>query len=755
MEPTQVAELIVHNGRLAGTRQPLPGPLAFLGGSAGADIRVHGDGVNPLHCLIARNAAGFVVRDLETDSGTFVNGQRVATAQLRPGDALTLGTMQFKFVILEAGAESAPLPAPLTVPDLEAHEDALRIQAAAVAAQQAALLEEESRLQQQQGALNQQQDQLAAHLEDKRQRLVQLGEQVQASRAALHRERAELDRQATRQAEELATHQVALDSDRKKLQAQRQRADGLRRRLTRRFQRRLLAERQQFQQCQQAAQTERQRLQQEWDKLKKERDSLTQARMICNGDAELGKRQLQAEWEKLWQEVKSWNQDREQKEADLAGRARTSRHREDALKDAERALGDDRHQWVQKRKLLEQEVQGLEKRLVSRRHKLNELQAQLQRAEAKTRDARGEPVPMAILIEDDPRYLEPLLAAPASPGEAHLRELEAQIKGRVACLDTIAEDLADQRLELAEHWQRVAQTQAQWLQTHGATLADLEALAAGVPLKEHALLARQDALETAEGNLRRRQQELAQLRQHLEAWAARVRIREENWESERDRVLIDVQGREALAEKQVAAVVALRQRWAQRRRHELELLRAERAACEQLRQQQAQLRQHCWKRSLALEQQERDLAEKTLAIEEYRQQFILRSQDAAGAENKLERIRKRWMQENAATMRSTTEQFQRMQQESEQVHERGRELLKVAEELTQREAALAQRQAAWEEQLMQAEAHAARLQQQLQSVQVQRERGDRQVAELQNEIERLARVLLDECDPAPPQSLAA
>src|SRR5207302_527716 len=84
--------------------------------------------------------------------------------------------------------------------------------------------------------------------------------------------------------------------------------------------------------------------------------------------------------------------------------------------------------------------------------------------------------------------------------------------------------------------------------------------------------------------------------------------------------------------------VDLRQHWAKRRRQEIDLLRADRASCEKLRQEHATLRQECWKQGLALQQQQRDLTEKTLALEEYRQQFILRSQNPAAVEAKLERM---------------------------------------------------------------------------------------------------------------------
>src|SRR5947209_16230334 len=68
--------------------------------------------------------------------------------------------------------------------------DALRIQAAAVAAQQAALIDEELRLQQRRGALEKQEAQLAAHLDDRRRRLLELQDEIKTERAALEQQRA-------------------------------------------------------------------------------------------------------------------------------------------------------------------------------------------------------------------------------------------------------------------------------------------------------------------------------------------------------------------------------------------------------------------------------------------------------------------------------------------------------------------------------------------------------------------------------------
>jgi chromosome segregation ATPase len=315
-----------------------------------------------------------------------------------------------------------------------------------------------------------------------------------------------------------------------------------------------------------------------------------------------------------------------------------------------------------------------------------------------------------------------------------------------ANLDRLADDLADQRLELVEHWQRAAETQQRWQEARAAAAAELEVLAASFPKREQELLLRREALEAAESNLRDRQLELSRFRQHLEGWAARVRLRESTWEGERDRFLIDLSGREEIADKHLKALIDLRERWVKRRRQELARLRGERGTCEKLRQQFATLRQDYWKRCLSLEQQQRELSEKMLALEEYRQRVVLQAPDAAAVESRLERLRKRWVQQNAAVMRATADQFEHLQAEAAQVQQRGRELLKVAEELTHREATLVQRQTAWEETLTRSELEEDRLRQHLHSAQSQRERSQRQIADLQSEVERLARVLLDEID---------
>jgi hypothetical protein len=671
----------------------------------------------------------------------------------------------------ESGASSSLTPdsCPLrsdSEADLEAQRDALRVQTAAVAAQQAALVEQEARLLLQQTTLTKQQEQLAAHLEDKRSRLEHLAEQVQTARMTFKGEQEEQLAICARQREELACGQAELEENRKKLDADRKRVTGLRRQLQQRFQRRWLAEQQKIRGSELEIAAEGKRLEQETAKLRQDREALAKARLSFNGEAELGKRQLQAQRQELQREQKQWKEQRAQQEAELAGRIRTARQRENALLDAERALGDDKHQWEHKRKLAEQEVYGLESRINNQRRKLLEQQHEISRS-SKSQEAGGRSqesgiksqksgassslTPDSCPLTPDACPLTADGGARSSPSDIQAAEQESQ--RRAAQLDLLAGQLADQRLLLLEHWQRLVETQVQWHQERQAAADLLAALAVSLPHQERVLVQREHGLDKTEENLRQRQRELSQLRQHLEAWAARVRLRETTWESERDRLLVDIRNREKSADCLRTALVQLRQRWTKRRKHELELLKTQRLTIEKLRQEYATLRQDCWKRCLSLDEQLREASEKNLALVEYRQLFVLRCQDVAGVENKLDRLRKRWVQQNSQLVESTTDHFQRLEAEAAHLEKRGRELLKVSEDLSVREAKLAQQQAAWEEKVAISEPQEDKLRKQLQSVQAQRQRTEQQVAELQAEIERMARVLLDEVE-EPPEPLA-
>jgi pSer/pThr/pTyr-binding forkhead associated (FHA) protein len=72
----------------------LPGNIKTVGRSAGAGFMLDAALVSRLHCRLAAGATELEVFDLESTNGTYVNGQRVTQANLKPGDKLGVGRVE-------------------------------------------------------------------------------------------------------------------------------------------------------------------------------------------------------------------------------------------------------------------------------------------------------------------------------------------------------------------------------------------------------------------------------------------------------------------------------------------------------------------------------------------------------------------------------------------------------------------------------------------------------------------------------------
>jgi ABC transport system ATP-binding/permease protein len=68
-----------------------PGNVKTIGRSPGAEFIIDAALVSRLHCQVAAGATELHVLDLESTNGTFVNGKRVMTANLKEGDRLGVG----------------------------------------------------------------------------------------------------------------------------------------------------------------------------------------------------------------------------------------------------------------------------------------------------------------------------------------------------------------------------------------------------------------------------------------------------------------------------------------------------------------------------------------------------------------------------------------------------------------------------------------------------------------------------------------
>jgi pSer/pThr/pTyr-binding forkhead associated (FHA) protein len=73
----------------------LPGGVRTLGRATGADFSIDAALVSRIHCrLTATPGGGLEVRDLDSTNGTYVNGERVQSAQLASGDRIQIGRVE-------------------------------------------------------------------------------------------------------------------------------------------------------------------------------------------------------------------------------------------------------------------------------------------------------------------------------------------------------------------------------------------------------------------------------------------------------------------------------------------------------------------------------------------------------------------------------------------------------------------------------------------------------------------------------------
>jgi pSer/pThr/pTyr-binding forkhead associated (FHA) protein len=71
-----------------------PGTIKTIGRSAAADLILEAVLVSRIHCRLEANHETLEVTDLESTNGIYVNGQRVVTAHMIPGDRLKVGRVE-------------------------------------------------------------------------------------------------------------------------------------------------------------------------------------------------------------------------------------------------------------------------------------------------------------------------------------------------------------------------------------------------------------------------------------------------------------------------------------------------------------------------------------------------------------------------------------------------------------------------------------------------------------------------------------
>lgn len=102
-------ELTIRSGPQAGTGFSVDRPSIRIGRGSGSDLILQDTQASRQHAEISRQGNEYVIRDLSSTNGTFVNGQRITGPQrLRHGDQIRIGETQITFQAAPAAA-AAPM----------------------------------------------------------------------------------------------------------------------------------------------------------------------------------------------------------------------------------------------------------------------------------------------------------------------------------------------------------------------------------------------------------------------------------------------------------------------------------------------------------------------------------------------------------------------------------------------------------------------------------------------------------------------
>ena len=91
------AKLVVVSGEQADKEYPLGLEGTALGSSSDCDVVVPGEAVLASHVELSFGVEGYTLRDLDSTSGTFVNGERVQETLVKDGDRIRVGELEFVF----------------------------------------------------------------------------------------------------------------------------------------------------------------------------------------------------------------------------------------------------------------------------------------------------------------------------------------------------------------------------------------------------------------------------------------------------------------------------------------------------------------------------------------------------------------------------------------------------------------------------------------------------------------------------------
>jgi hypothetical protein len=627
---------------------------------------------------------------------------------------------------------------------IDEYRQTLRIQAAAVAAQQIALEDEEVRLQQRRSDLQEQEEQLAAHLAEKQRQAELWSEQAKAERETLRKEKFEQEKRLARIEQELSYAKQETADEHQKVIAERQRIDRVFQRLRQRWQKHWSAEKEKHQKHAKKLEGESQRLE---DAQAVHKQRVAQ----FNAERERALRELQENRTVLARERDGWRRRRSLEFTALKAKVREVDGTQIKIKQAHQFLLMEKQAWDQQLDSLQKELHGLNTRILHQRDSLRartdeiaQLDAMLRERRQQTASVPPTDIPVVAMDEIQP---ECEVVGVANEDVAVVEEpFESDAwQRRFDGLDRLASDLADQRLHLIEQYGRLAEIQESWQRQRDHASAELESLARRLLDQEHDLVVRVQQTEAVEQLLRRRHEEIETIRQEIQIWRAQLRAREQMFEDDHQKQLLDLRQKEALLQEQSSALTKLREGWNRRRQKEVEQLRAQRAALEGQQREIHEKRLTIFENGQQVAKEKRLLAEQALALEQYRQEVLLRAEDR-NAERRVERLRRRWLTLNAELLRDAKSERNAIRKEFTRLEAERAMLTQLNDQAALSETAAAEKQTrleVWETLL---KGRQAQLEQQVAMLRGQHQQPHEQHLHFHDNVETMAKEAYDQAD---------
>lgn len=85
----------------------IPGPIASIGRAPTSRVCLDSDRISRHHAVIQWGGDGYILMDMGSRNGTYVNDERVYNQALCNGDAITIGDFQMRFLY---SSSAKPLP---------------------------------------------------------------------------------------------------------------------------------------------------------------------------------------------------------------------------------------------------------------------------------------------------------------------------------------------------------------------------------------------------------------------------------------------------------------------------------------------------------------------------------------------------------------------------------------------------------------------------------------------------------------------